>query len=302
MKILLTGGSGDMGGILARQLLDQNDDVVILDIAPPHESLKGRAGFVKGSIIDREAVKQAMQDVDCVAHIAAWHGIHEQQGKTAYDFHDLNVTGTMNVLQAAADAGVKKFVLISSTSVDDRYGMYGHTKVLNEEMARAYAVRHDMDVLTLRPRAFIPPWNRGVYARFTDWANWFVKGAVHISDVCQAALKEVNFLKTNKPNTPAPTLTIDGAYEIKTSDLESFSRDILLKYYDAADLDCAEQVGIDITRQPKILGSQDAEDLIGYRAEYSLKNMLADFKKYGEAGPPHPLAQSKAQAKPPKPS
>lgn len=299
MKILLTGGSGDMGGILARQLLDQKDEVVILDVAPPHESLDGDVTFVQGSIIDREAVKRAMQNVDCVVHIAAWHGIHEQQGKTAYDFHDLNVTGTMNVFQAAADAGVTKFVLISSTSVDDTYGLYGHTKVLNEEMARAYAVRHDMDVLTLRPRAFIPPWNRGVYACFTDWANWFVKGAVHISDVCQAALKAVNFLKTNTPDTPAPTLTIDGAYEISQKD---WSRDQLLKHYDAADLDRAEQAGIDIARQPKILGSQDAEDLIGYRAEYSFKNMLADFKKYGEAGPPHPLAQSKAQAKPPKPS
>ncbi len=289
MRVILTGGSGDMGGILARDLLKQGDDVVILDLAVPHVTLKNKVDFIKGSITDRDTVKRAMHDIDCVVHIAAFHGIHEEQGKTAYDFHDLNVTGTLNVFQAAADAGVKKVVLISSTSTSNRYDTYGHTKILNEEMARAYAHRHDMDILTLRPRGFIPPWNRSVYDDFTGWANWFVKGAVHIFDVCDATLKAVNFLKTHKPDEPAQILTIDGAYEYSVQDIENWSDNVPAHTYGGDIVKKAKDAGINIERCPSILGSDDAEKLIGYNAQYSLKNLLDDFVTYGQSGPPNPL-------------
>ncbi|MBL1147937.1 MAG: NAD(P)-dependent oxidoreductase [Pseudomonadota bacterium] len=292
MKLLLTGGSGDLGVLLTRQLTQQGDDVINLDVAPPHEAVRGEATHIAASILDRDALKAAMKDVDCVVHIAAWHGIHENQGvKNAYDFHDLNVTGTFNVFEAAAAAGVKKAVLISSTSTDDRYGLYGHTKVLNEEMARAYAHRHDMDILTLRPRAFIPPWNRAVYQDFTEWANWFWKGAVHAADVCQATLKAVNFLKAGqKPAEPAQILTIDGAYDYTADELQNWTENSFAKRYGAEAEKLAQSFGLDTARKPKILGSADAEKLIGYRPAYSLKNLLEELEKYGRKGPQFPLA------------
>lgn len=294
MKVLLTGGSGDLGVLLTRQLTVQGDAVVNLDVAPPHEAVRAEAVHIAASILDRDALKEAMKNVACVVHIAAWHGIHEHQNtKNAYDFHDLNVTGTFNVFEAAAVAGVKKFVLISSTSTDDRFGLYGHTKLLNEEMARAYAHRHDMDVLTLRPRAFIPPWNRAVYQGFTEWANWFWKGAVHAGDVCQATLKAVNFLKTDKrPETPAQILTIDGAYDYTAEELDNWMQDSFAKRYGAEAEILAQSFGLDITRKPKVLGSADAERLIGYHPVYSVQNLLEELKKYGEAGPAFPLSAS----------
>ncbi len=292
MKLLLTGGSGDLGVLLTRQLTQQGDGVINLDVAPPHEAVRGEATHIAASILDRDALKTAMKDVGCVVHIAAWHGIHEHQGvKNAYDFHDLNVTGTFNVFEAAAEAGVKKAVLISSTSTDDRYGLYGHTKVLNEEMARAYAHRHDMDILTLRPRAFIPPWNRAVYQDFTEWANWFWKGAVHAADVCQATLKAVNFLKAGqKPAEPAQILTIDGAYDYTAAELQNWTENSFAKRYGAEAEKLAQSFGLDTARKPKILGSADAEKLIGYRPAYSLKNLLEELEKYGKNGPQFPLA------------
>ena len=295
MKVLLTGGSGDLGVLLMRQLTNQGDEVVNLDVAPPHEEVRGEAAHIAASILDRAALKKAMRGVDCVVHIAAWHGIHENQGtKDAYDFHDLNVTGTFNVLQAAAEAGVKKAVLISSTSTDDRYGLYGHTKILNEEMARAYAGRHDMDILTLRPRAFIPPWNKSVYKDFTEWANWFWKGAVHVSDVCQASLKAVNFLKEDKkPDTPAQILTIDGAYDYTKEELENWTNGSFAARYGKEAEALAQSFGIDTTRKPKVLGSRDAEQLIGYRPAYSLKNLLLELEQYGKTGPNFPLENEK---------
>ena len=184
MRILLTGGAGDLGLLLARELSQRGDTPVCLDIRPPSVQ---RGEFVPGSITDRALLAQTMPGIDVVVHIAAWHGIHEVTGqRDAFDFWDVNVTGTFNVLETAVRAGVHKVVFISSTSVEDRHGIYGHTKVLGEEMAQTYAVRHGMEIITLRPRAFIPHWNKTVYKNYVEWAHWFWAGAVHINDVVQA--------------------------------------------------------------------------------------------------------------------
>src|SRR5262245_21777226 len=127
MRILLTGGSGDLGRLLSEALVGRGDEPAVIDPAPPHPCAKM---YFPASILDRAAVARSVEGVGCVIHIAAWHGIHEaRRTKTVYDFHDLNVTGTFNVLEASASAGVKRFVLISSTSVSDRYGVYGHSKI-----------------------------------------------------------------------------------------------------------------------------------------------------------------------------
>ncbi|MBI1216331.1 MAG: NAD-dependent epimerase/dehydratase family protein [Alphaproteobacteria bacterium] len=296
MRILLTGGSGDLGTLLTQELQARGDDVANIDMAPP--KLEG-ADFIQGSILDREAVKKAMQGADCVVHIAAWHGIHEQQGKTPADFHDLNVTGTFNVLQAAAEAGVKKFVFISSTSVDDPYSVYGHTKILGEEMCRAYAHRHGMEIITLRPRAFIPSWNRAVYEDYAQWANWFMKGAVHVDDVKQAVVKSIDRLQGDEPlPEPAPVLTVDGAYEYTHDDLNDWDAEgpgsTFKKHY-AEDYELAVSSGLDPARKPKVLDISLTRDVIGYAPVFSLKSLLAELREYGLQGPPAPFADRKQQ-------
>ena len=51
-----------------------------------------------------------------------------------------------------------------------------------------------MNVITLRPRGFIPFWDRDVYARYSDWARWFWKGAVHIDDVAAAVILSLDLV------------------------------------------------------------------------------------------------------------
>ncbi|MCE9507744.1 MAG: NAD(P)-dependent oxidoreductase [Alphaproteobacteria bacterium] len=295
MRILLTGGSGDLGSLLSLSLKQRGDVPVVLDMAAPREN---DVEFFQGSILDRGILARAMKGADCVIHIAAWHGIHEnQKTKTPAEFHDLNVTGTFNVLEAAAEAGIKKFVFISSTSVDDKYGIYGHTKILGEEMARAYAHRHDMDVITLRPRAFIPSWNKNVYANFIEWANWFAKGAVHIADVEQSVLCAVDFLKSGQ-KTPekAQAFTIDGAYDFTAEDLKNWDKDgpgsSFKKYY-AEFYDLAVKHGLDPARRPKVLDIADAKKILGYCPEYSLRNMLEELRIFGTEGPFSPFDNKK---------
>ena len=287
----MTGGSGDLGTLLAGDLAKAGHKPANIDMAAPKTAA---ADFVKGSILDRMTLAKAMEGAEMAVHIAAWHGIHEvERTKTPEEFHDLNVTGTFNMLEAAAQAGAKKFIFISSTSAHNIDTVYGHTKVLGEEMCRAYAVRHGMDVIILRPRAFIPSWNKPVYKDFSAWSNWFMRGAVHIVDVNQSVLKSVARLTDGAPlPEAAPALTVDGAHEYTAADLDAWDENgagsTFRKYY-PADIERALAAGLDIARKPKVLDISKTRELIGYKPAYSMRNMLDELKTYGVAGPPAPF-------------
>ena len=91
MKVLLTGGSGNLGHTLVPRLLDEGNTPIILDIRAPLHLQKG-AVFIEGSILDRPKLTEIFRGCDCIVHIAAWHGIHEDRGeKNPHDFFDLNV-------------------------------------------------------------------------------------------------------------------------------------------------------------------------------------------------------------------
>jgi nucleoside-diphosphate-sugar epimerase len=288
MRVFLTGGSGDLGQVLSCQLEARGDVPVCFDVRPPRSS---RGLYVKGSILDREALQQSLNGIDCVVHIAAWHGIHEVTGaKNVYDFWDLNVTGTFYVFEAAVRAGVRRIVYISSTSVGNWAGVYGHTKVLGEEVARAYAQRHRVNVITLRPRAFIPPWNREVYRSFVEWAKWFWRGAVHIDDVSQAVVLAVELLGRSPLSEPL-VLTVDGAYEYTDDDLRNWDNEgpgtTFRKYY-AEYADLAVRHGLDPALRPEQLDITETRRWLGYEPHYSLKNLLDELSRFGVEGPPAP--------------
>ena len=289
MKILLTGGSGDLGVLLARDLEASGDVPVRLDIRQPINPKRGEV--MLGSILDRQQVAEAMHACDLVVHIAAWHGYHLVAGlKDVDDFWELNVNGTYNVFEEAARQNIRKMVYISSTSAEDRFGIYGHTKVLGEEIARAYHQRHDMDVIVLRPGAFIPYWNKGVYASFAEFAQWYWKGAVHISDVLQSVFKSIQKLKAG-PISGMPTLYVDGKYEYTEADLQNWEQgapgSVFKKYYqDYADV--AEKYGLDPSEKPTVFDIGPTKKLLAYEPTYSFLNLLRDLKQFGPAGPPEP--------------
>jgi nucleoside-diphosphate-sugar epimerase len=194
LKVLLTGGSGDLGQTLVPMLLDRGGTPVILDVRAPRD-LRPGAVIIQESILDRSKLTEIIQGCDCIVHIAAWHGIHEDRGeKNPYDSFDLNVRGTFEVFEAAASLGIDKIVFISTTSVYRPDSRYGSSKILAEAIAEDYRKHRDMNVITFRPRGFIPYWNREVYASYRDWARWFWKGAVHIDDVAAAVILSLDLI------------------------------------------------------------------------------------------------------------
>ena len=288
MRILLTGGSGDLGQVLSMELDVRGDIPVRFDVRAP---LNNRGEVIQGSILDRALLKQSMGGIDCVVHIAAWHGIHEAtHTKDVYQFWDLNVTGTFYVFEAAAQAGVKRIVYISSESVKDWSGIYGHTKVVGEEIAHAYAKRHGLQVLILRPRAFIPFWNREVYPSFVEWAKWFWPGAVHIDDVSQAVIKAIDFLPNQSLSSPL-VLPVDGAYEYTDQDLTTWDIDgpgtTFRKYY-AEYYDMAVGYGLNPAQKPEKLDITETCHWLSYNPQYSLKTLLMELERFGVKGPPSP--------------
>src|SRR3954451_24823357 len=149
MRVLLTGGSGDLGHTLVPLLIRRGDAPVIFDLRSPGDS-KGEV-FIQGSILDREKLYESLRSCDCIVHIAAWHGIHEVRGmKDAYDFFDLNVRGSFEVFEAAASLGIDKIVFISTTSVSRPDTLYGRSKILAEHIAVDYRKYKNMNVITLR--------------------------------------------------------------------------------------------------------------------------------------------------------
>ena len=287
MKVLATGGSGDLGMLLGMELTSRGVEFVNVDVAPPKREF---GTYVPLSIMDRGALEEYLDGVTCVVHIAAWHGIHEfQKSRDVYEFWDLNITGTFEVLESTVRAGVENFIYISSTSVKDWPGIYAHSKLLGENLTDTYVERHGLNALSLRPRAFIPPWNGSVYETFIDWGKWFWGGASHINDVSAATLCAIDSLHKKKHSYDI--LPIDSDFVYSAEDLRNWDSDgpgsTFRKYfYDYSAI--AKEHGFDIAQKPKVLDISKTTTAIGFEPTYSLKTFLEDLHKFEEELPPAP--------------
>lgn len=289
MTILITGGSGDLGQILCPELMSLGFMPKVIDLRPP---LQENIEYCPGSILDRDILNAAAQGCRMVVHIAAWHGIHEyRRERDVYEFWDLNVTGTFNVFEAAARAHIKNVVFISSTSVEEQNGLYGHTKVMGEQIAATYAARHKMNVIILRPRAFIPPWNKAVYQDYIEWARWFWSGAVHINDVSQAVCKSVEILAAGRLLERPLTLVVDGAYEYSDGDLANWDSEgpgsTFQRHYPQY-YNLALENGLYPAEKPHKLDISETVKEIDFRPKFSLRTLLEELERYGKDGPPAP--------------
>ena len=118
MRVLITGGAGFIGSHIAEYFNGKADIRVLDNLRSGYKSnLDGLdVEFIEGDICDRAAVKAAMKDVDYVFHLAAMVSVPESMFKIA-ECVDINVHGLLNVLEEAADAGVKKLCFSTSAAI-----------------------------------------------------------------------------------------------------------------------------------------------------------------------------------------
>lgn len=129
-RVLVTGGAGFIGSHLAEELARRGCRVIILDdlSTGKRENIErllnqGKLEFIEGSILTLPLLEKLFQGIDYVFHQAAIPSVPESI-ENPLASHEANVTGTLNVLIAARDSGVKKVIYASSCAV------YGDTSIL----------------------------------------------------------------------------------------------------------------------------------------------------------------------------
>ena len=119
-RVVVTGGAGYIGSHSVRALLDAGHDVAVLDdLSEGHEQAVPKGvTLVRAKIHDHAAVRQLLIDhrADAVMHFAAWLAVGESVAKPL-EYYQNNVTGTLTVLAAMRDAGVKRFIFSSTCAV-----------------------------------------------------------------------------------------------------------------------------------------------------------------------------------------
>jgi len=167
MNILVTGGAGYIGSIVAQELIRAGHEVVVFDsLVRGHRSaVTEEATFVQGDLLDRETLASLFEEGDfsAVMHFAALIESGESMEKPALYLRN-NVVGSLNLLEAAVTGGVERFVLSSTADV---YGVparerivesdplrpinpYGESKLLVERMLAWFESIHGLRYASLR--------------------------------------------------------------------------------------------------------------------------------------------------------
>lgn len=179
MKVLITGAAGNAGQAVARLVARAGYDVRLADVVPPPSDVASLGEFIRCDTRSPADAWAAVEGTEAVIHLAAWHSAHKPPVSDATIFA-VNVGGTFNVLEACRTSGVQSLVFASSMA----YGwgsVYSVTKVLGEELCRAY---HDMTgaaVAMLRYHEFVP-------APYLDYGVRLLRNGVDRSDVASATL------------------------------------------------------------------------------------------------------------------
>src|ERR671934_479462 len=167
VRALVTGGAGFIGSNLAEALVERGDDVRVLDnfSTGNRTNLEGReVEIVEGELRSYERVHAAMRGVEVVYHLGALGSV-PRSVQDPLTSNAVNVEGTMNVLLAARDAGVRRVIFSSSTSVygtstqlptaestaTDPISPYGVTKLAAERYCVSFSrVYHSFEAVVLR--------------------------------------------------------------------------------------------------------------------------------------------------------
>lgn len=310
-SVLVTGGAGFIGSNLVETLLAQDNKVVCLDnfstgkrvniepfLSHPNFTL------IEGDIRNLEDCKKAVEGKDIVLHQAALGSV-PRSIKDPITSNDVNVGGFVNMLIAARDAGVKRFVYAASSStygdsktmpkVEDEIGKplspYAITKYVNELYADVFARLYDMQIIGLRyfnvfgrrqdPNgayaAVIPKFVSMLIQKESPVINGdgsFSRDFTYIENVVQA-----NQLAATVDNKEAINTVYNVAYGERTTlnELVEWLKEFLADF----DKDIAQ---VEVVYGPERAGDvphslasiQKGKSLLGYDPKYSIKQGLKE--------------------------
>ncbi|WP_018665833.1 SDR family oxidoreductase [Bacteroides gallinarum] len=311
MNILVTGGAGFIGSNLCEYLLHNGHDVVCLDnfstghienLLPLIKSFPNSFKLIVGDIRNIKDCQKAVEGIDYVLHEAALGSV-PRSIKDPITTNDVNIGGFLNMLVAARDAGVKRFVFAASSStygdsitlpkVEDVIGRplspYAITKYVDELYADVFARTYGIEYIGLRyfnvfgrrqdPNgayaAVIPLWVKKMMAHEAPNINGdgeYSRDFTYIDNVIQ-----MNMLALTTTNSEAVNQIYNTAYGERTTlnMLASYLKEILGAFD-------PEILKIEPTHGPNRAGDiphslasiEKARRLLGYNPQFSMRQGL----------------------------
>lgn len=167
MKILVTGGAGYIGSHVVYELCDAEYEVTIYDDMSlgREENIDKRAKFVLGSTLEKKQLAKVLmnEEFDAVIHLAAWKAAGESMVRPG-KYAENNIVGSINLLNAVSNAGIKNFVFSSTAAVygfpsylpiDEKHPVnpanyYGFTKIFVEDNLKWYSQLKGLNYVALR--------------------------------------------------------------------------------------------------------------------------------------------------------
>jgi nucleoside-diphosphate-sugar epimerase len=215
MLHLVTGGSGFLGNLIARRLMERGDKVRILDIWEDPTRPK-EIEFINCDIRNREGVATAMRGVDVVHHNVALVPL----AKAGAKFWEINVEGSRVAAEEAVKAGVRAFIHMSSSAIfghakslpvteftaPEPIEAYGSAKLAGEETVRQVCANGRLELIVIRPRTILGKGRLGIFQILFEWIregrNVYVIGDgnnqfqfIHALDLMDAYMLALNLGK-----------------------------------------------------------------------------------------------------------
>jgi UDP-glucose 4-epimerase len=250
-KVVVTGGAGFIGSHLVENLTQLGCSIIVIDDMSKGQlgnirtsSDQGRVKVFREDIREYRMIRRVTRDADYVFHAAA---IIEARNPSIDEsaFHEVNVTGTLNLLRASCGTGVRRFINLSSAAVYGKslsmpiredsltnpISFYGASKLSGEHYCRVFTAVHDVETVSLRLfNVYGPRQGHGPYAGvITGFVNRLLRNKrptilgdgmqtrdfVHVSDVVKAMIKAA----TSKQNVKGKAFNVGSGKSITIKSL-----------------------------------------------------------------------------------
>ena len=308
-RILITGGAGFIGGHLAEAFAAEGHDIVVLDNFDPYYDVRikrqnveaarqvadessGTYELIEGDIRDSDTVSSSVSNADYVYHQAAQAGVRADISPKKYN--EVNVEGTMNLLEAARTHGVERFVLASSSSVygtseylpyDEAHptrpvSTYGASKLAAERYTMVHADRYGLPAVALRYFTVYGPRMRPNMA-ISNFVSRCLDGEPPVIYGDGSQTRDFTFISdvVAANRTLLSTDVADGAVvNIGSTDniaIETLAREIRDQL--APELDIEYTDGYDIDAAHTHASIDKAAELLGYEPTFDIRAGVNEF-------------------------